>query len=422
MQVTKPSPVGSVASEHEPLISPPPEQLFRCAEQVGTPALIYDLPGITDTVQRIRADIEVVTGARLNIALKACHTSAVLAHLAGLGVGCDVASVGELELAAADFSEITVTGPAFTAEEFARFRESRIVPDVDSVSQLDCYGNAFPGNDVGLRVRVPLPPRLESSATFGADSRFGVNPANPAVAELLSRHRLRVTRLHVHTGQMTPESLLYKTRYLLVIAEHYRAVHTIDLGGGFFHLYVDRSRAVSAFRRVAELVIDWQQRNDRLIDVRFEPGGAVLAPYGHLVTEVRAVEDRHPVFDRRVVTVDSSAWNLAPWHKPQAVPLFSTNAAPESVLIAGNTLYEGDFFGLGVNGAQHPMELPPPRVGDRVLLTVAGAYTMTNSRRFNRIAPPREYLFNGDELVAVEPARWDESPLVAPSTGRLLTP
>jgi diaminopimelate decarboxylase len=396
------------AVDRAPLISSPPERLFRCAELVDTPALIYDLPGVTATVRRMREDIEVVPGAKLNVALKACHTPAVLGHLAGLGLGCDVASVGELQLAhAAGFTEISATGPAFAVHDFALFRAAGVVPDIDSVSQLDIYGTAFPHGDVGLRVRVPLPEQLQSATTFAADSRFGIDSTDPAVAELLVRHDLRVTRLHAHTGQMTPESLLYKTKYLLVLAGHHRAVHTIDLGGGFFHLYVDRMRAVAAFHRVAEWMTEWRQRHDRELALRFEPGGAILAPYGHLVTEVRAVEDRHPVFDRPVVTVDGSAWNLAPWHKPQAVALFDTTSPAEPVLIAGNTLYENDFFGLGVNGEMHPVELPPPRVGDRVLLTVSGAYTMTNYRRFNRIPPPQEYVFDGQSCVAMTGTPWD---------------
>src|SRR5882757_4012716 len=143
VRLTTSPPGGELTVEHESLISAPPELLFRCAERVDTPALIYDLPGITDTVRRMRADIETVPGARLNIALKACHTPAVLAHLARLGMGCDVASVGELDLAeSAGFTEITTTGPAFAAGDFARFRRSGIVPDVDSVSQLDIYGTA----------------------------------------------------------------------------------------------------------------------------------------------------------------------------------------------------------------------------------------------------------------------------------------
>ncbi|MDE1671494.1 diaminopimelate decarboxylase family protein [Nocardia gipuzkoensis] len=387
----------------EPLVSPPSSRLLNCAEHVATPALIYDLPGINAAVRRMREDIEAIPGAALNLALKACHTPAVLHHFAQLGVGCDVASVGELLLAAmVGFQEISATGPAFSSSDFAIFAEHNVVVDIDSLSQLETYGAQFPGSDVGLRIRVPLPAELESSATFAADSRFGMNPTDPALASLLARHRLRVTRLHTHTGQMTPQSLRYKAKYLFAVAEYFTDVQTVDFGGGFFHLYIDRGRATAAFTEVAAVLSDWERRNERKLNLRFEPGGALLAPFGYLVTEVRAVENEHPFFGCRVVTVDSSAWNLAPWHVPQAVPLRDSNDIPERTLIAGNTLYERDFFGLGVNGRQHEIVLPPQKVGDRILLTAAGAYTMTNARRFNRIAHPSEYLFDGESVVRAD--------------------
>ncbi|WP_217164899.1 hypothetical protein [Streptomyces sp. AC512_CC834] len=393
------------ATGNDALYLMPPEGLLRAAERVGTPALIYDIDGVGHTLRRMREDLAAVPGVALNVALKSCHTLAVLRRMTQLGVGCDVASVGELDLARrAGFREITATGPAFSADDFQRMRSAGVVVDVDSASQLALYGAHFPGTDVGLRVRVPLPAPLESAATFGRDSRFGVAPTDPRTAELVARHGLRVTRLHTHTGQMTPESLLFKTAYLLLVAEHHRDVHTVDFGGGFFHLYENRPKLLLALRRMATMVTDWRRRTGRNIQLRFEPGGAVLAPYGYLVTEVRAVEDRHPVFGQRVVTVDCSAWNLAPWHRPQALPLYASDAPAEPVLIAGNTLYENDFFGLSVDGGRHPMRLPPPRVGDRVVLTAAGAYTMTNSRRFNRIEPPSEYLFDDGSLTAVTPA------------------
>ncbi|WP_084960933.1 diaminopimelate decarboxylase family protein [Thermoactinospora rubra] len=393
----------------EPLMSQPSWRLFEAAAEVETPALVYDLPGIAATVRRMQQDISTVEGARLNIALKACHTPEILAYLARMDVGADVASVGELDLAEeAGFQEISATGPAFSPSHFARFARSGIVVDLDSRGQIDLYGQHFPGTDVGLRVRVPLPARLESDATFGGNSRFGVTITDPELHAVLERHRLRVTRIHLHTGQMTPESLLYKVTYTLIIAAQFPDVHTIDLGGGFFHLYAHRGRAITAFRRMRELVDEWQEQHGRQISFRFEPGGAVLAVYGYLFTEVRSVEEHHPHYGTRVVTVDSSAWNLAPWHRPEVLSAdpAADSAQREPGLIAGNTLYENDFFGTDIKGRVQRFDFPKCQVGDRLVITASGAYTMTNSRRFNRIPPPAEYGFDGVALTRLTTAAF----------------
>ncbi|SNS95328.1 diaminopimelate decarboxylase family protein [Actinacidiphila glaucinigra] len=393
----------------EPLLSQPKRLLFDAAREIGTPALVYDFVGIERTVRRIRKDLSVVPGAALNIAAKACHTPEVLAHLASLGVGADVASPGELELAeAAGFNEITTTGPAFSAADFARFRASGVTVDLDSVAQIDLYGAHHPGTDVGLRVRIPLPGALESDSTFGSNSRFGVSVTEPAVHAALARHRLRLTRLHMHTGQMTAQSLLYKVNYTLTMAEALPDLEVIDLGGGFFHLYADRGRSIAAFRRMAEMVAAWQGRTGRRISFRCEPGGAVLAAYGYLFTTVRSVEDHHDYYGTRVVTVDTSAWNLAPWHKPTVLSADPDGdvAPTEPGLIAGNTLYENDFFGTDVFGRTERFDFPRVAPGDRLVMTASGAYTMTNSRRFNRLPPPTEYSFDGRRLSRLTTAAF----------------
>ncbi|MFE6308618.1 diaminopimelate decarboxylase family protein [Nocardiopsis sp. NPDC057823] len=386
-----------------PLFTPPSELLFALAEDLPTPALVYDLPGIRAGVRAMARDIALIPDARLNLALKACHTPALLREMAALGLGCDIASPGELDLAlAAGFTEVSATGPVFAGADFDLLAGHGITLDCDSLDQLDDYGGRRPGTEVGLRVRVTLPRSLEDTATFAGDSRFGVAPADPGLGEVLERHRLRVTRLHVHTGQMTPASLRYKVRYLLTVAEHLPEVRVIDLGGGFFHLYRDRAQAVAALTDAASQVADWRERTGRPVALRFEPGGALLTPYGYLVTRVRSVEEHHPVFGTRVVTLDASAWNLAPWHnRPQVLAL---HGAPPTgpALLAGCTLYENDFFGAVPGAARTALEVPHCRRGDRLVVTATGAYTMTNARWFNRIPPPREHLFDGERMTAAD--------------------
>ncbi|MFF2652675.1 diaminopimelate decarboxylase family protein [Streptomyces sp. NPDC058045] len=380
-------------------MSLPPVALFQQALRVATPAVVYDYPGITATVRRMQDDIAPIPGAQLNFAVKACHTPDVLAHLAGLGLGGDTASVGELELAtSAGFQEITATGPAFSAADFTLFRAVGVTVDLDSVAQIEAYGRAHPGTDAGLRVRIPLPEKLEMHSTFGRNSRFGVNATDHRVHEAFARHGLRLTRLHLHTGQTSPEKLLYKVAYTLHMAAKFPHLHTIDVGGGFFHLYLHRGRARAALRRTARMVEEWQTEHGRPIALRFEPGGGVLAPHGYLFTEVRSVEEHHEYYGTRVVTVDSSAWNLAPWHKPTvlAADPAAGSGPPRPGLIAGNTLYENDFFGTDIHGkVDRGMTFPPCRPGDRLVITASGAYTLTNSRRFNRIPAPAEYAFDG---------------------------
>lgn len=388
-----------------PLVGAPGDGLLDHLKGLPSRTLLYDLDGLRRSVSLLARDVATAPGAELNLALKACHTPRVLSFLAGLGLGADVASVGELELAvSAGFSRITATGPSFTAADLPRLATCGVVLDATSVEQLDEICTARPGRAVGLRLRVPLPDAIEDgSTTFGTGSRFGVLVGDPRVQEVLARTGCRLTRLHTHTGQMTPHHLRYKVRYLLTVAEAFSDVEEIDLGGGFFSLYADRDRALQAWDDVAGFLEDFTRRTGRTVRLQAEPGGAVLAPHGYLVTTVRSVERDHAHFRADVLTVDCSAWNFAPWHKPQAIPLTQRRAGEvlRPTLIAGDTLYENDFFGTDVLGRRPTFPLPELNRGDRVVLTAAGAYTMTNSRCFNRLPPPREYVLSAGKTEAI---------------------
>jgi len=372
---------------------PPAEEIRESFREVETPSLVYDFDGLDRTITILRRDMSTVENSRLNLALKATHTPGVLRHLADAGLGADVASMGEYQLARqAGFAVVTATGPSFTAAEFRRLAKEGTIVDASSVDQLGAFLDGREGADVGLRVRVPLPDSIDDRyTTFGTHSRFGVDPTSTRVGDLIDRTGARVRRLHTHTGQMTPAHLVYKTRYLLAVARHFEHVDSIDLGGGFFSLYLSRPAAVAAWDQIGRDVASFREETGRMIEVIAEPGGALLAAHGYLVTTVTAVEPEHPGFRSPVVGVDASAWNLAPWHKPRAVPISSGAGEPAPTLIVGNTLYENDFFGTDTRGRRRAFPLPEMSVGDRIVFTASGAYTMTNARMFNRIPLPSQY-------------------------------
>ncbi|MFC4630503.1 diaminopimelate decarboxylase family protein [Promicromonospora alba] len=386
----------------EPMVAPPSERLVADLASVPSPSIVYDLLNLARSIKIIQEDVSGIGGAQLNLALKACHTPGLLRELAARGLGADVASTGELELAVeAGFSEITATGPAFTVDDVPLLEAHGVTLDANSLDQLRALWQSWPDHDFGVRVRVPLPPSIEDGATtFGAGSRFGVLPTDPEFHALVTRARGRLTRLHTHTGQMTPEHLVYKARYLLALASHLPDVTCIDMGGGFYSLYASRSRAVAAMSQLDELLVQWRAETGRPMRLQFEPGGGILGAHGYLVVEALAVEHSHPEFEADIVTVDASAWNYAPWHIPNVLHVdpHRREGAPRPTLIAGNTLYENDFFGTSLLVQRRTFDLPECRVGDRLLMSASGAYTMTNARRFNRLPVPSEFLHTGEGL------------------------
>lgn len=375
----------------------PEESLFKCAETIETPALIYDFNAIENVAKEIENDIKELKGAKLNIALKCCHNKEVLKFYANMGLGCDVASIYEYKIAKeAGFKYITTTAPAYKESHMIEFHEAGIIMDLDSIDQVETFGKLFPRESIGLRIRIPLPKQYENDASFGVNSRFGVYASDQDVMNVINKYDLKVKRLHVHTGQMTVEAFKYKMKYLLTIAEYYKDVEAIDLGGGLFYFYIKRDEVIDALRSTSKELEEWRQANNRKMQIIFEPGGALITLCGYLVTEVMSVYF-HEGYNRKIVTVDSSAWNLAPWHNPNVLVVGNddTSLDKEKILVAGNTLYERDFFGNPVNGHYREFDVGPIKKGNRLIFSASGGYTITNSRKFNAIPLPKEYkLYN----------------------------
>lgn len=389
-----------------PLVDGPTIGLFHHFRDVETPSIVYDLENLERSVRRLQGDLALIPGCRLNVAAKATHCVPLLRRLSEWGLGADVASIGELRLArAAGFTEITATGPSFsTPAAMSELLRSTIAPDIDSVDQLRSWA-ADPAHakEIGLRLRIPVPERFDSPHSFGVRSRFGVDILDPELHMLLAEHGFVVTRLHAHTGQLSPASFLFHVSYLLRIASALPDVQTIDFGGGLFDFYADRASARWALGEAGARVSAWCAEHGRPLGTRFEPGGALLGPHGYLVTTVQSVQRGRPSPDHTIVQVDASAWNLAPWHKPRVLSadVARLDAPSGPGVIAGNTLYENDYFGMDTRGRLSEYLVPECRPGDRLVLTNAGAYTAANQREFNLLGRVAEYLYDGHEIVRV---------------------
>ncbi|HEY4752714.1 MAG TPA: hypothetical protein VIH37_05465, partial [Candidatus Limnocylindrales bacterium] len=108
------------------------------AERFGTPAYVYDLDVVTGQIEALRS----VLPARFDLAyaVKANPNLAVLRHVAGLGLGADVASAGELRhvlRAGFDAGHVAMTGPGKRDDELRAAVEAGVrVVTVESVGEL----------------------------------------------------------------------------------------------------------------------------------------------------------------------------------------------------------------------------------------------------------------------------------------------
>lgn len=360
-----------------------------------TPVVVYDDDQLNFTIKKIEKIFSKYDFLMLSYAVKASYSSFFLKKFSSAGMGCDVASRFEYEqIKNNPFRFVTTTAPYYSVEDMKYFTQESILIDLNSLDQIKQFKTLGISDEIGLRVRINFPEwGNQNLGTYGKESRFGVE-LTQKLLDYISNNKLKVKRLHTHTGQMTPSLLVYKVKYLLEICKHLTDVEIINLGGGLFHLLKDEEQIAEALSKVESIISEFYKDTNRKISIILEPGGAVTVPFGYLLTKVIS---KQLVDKSEIVTVDSSAWNFLPWNVYHIENLSSKHSSKnELVKVAGCTLFEGDYFGVFDNSIKKH-KLSEVKVGDLLVVHASGGYSYTNSRTFNGIGLPGEYVYYNDE-------------------------
>jgi diaminopimelate decarboxylase len=218
------------------------------ADRFGTPLYVFD-GGLLDA--RARAVREAL-GPRVQVlwSVKANPSLAVCARLRQVGLGAEVASLGELELALAAghaAAGLRFAGPGKTdAEIAAAVAHGLGCFHAESASEVDAIGAAAraAGRRVGVAVRVN-PPGEATGARLrmaGAGARFGVDQEQvPALLQRIAGDsRLELRGLHVYAGTQCFDARAFvdQARALATLADGWEReldlrLPELDLGGGF---------------------------------------------------------------------------------------------------------------------------------------------------------------------------------------------
>jgi len=303
--------------------------LVALAERYGTPLYAYDIGVLRRQVEKLRRHVP----CSLLYSLKANPSLGLSQLLASWGLGADIASSGELEVALAagfDARRIFVGSPFKDAQTLDRLRaESAITISIDSYSDLQTIVENGLRNPIVIRLR----PAFESSAAMpmGSDSRFGV-PLDELLpfAEFVRGHGVVVAGFHVYFGSqvLRPNEVRRQFAEAFAAAERASSVMGItptqlNLGGGFGVPY-----------RVDELELD------------LEPIGTELS---HIMRQVSSCE---VVIELGRYVVAESGWYLT------RVVGLQTHGGRSAVVVDGGVHQRSDLCGLGLkSGCRAPVAL-----------------------------------------------------------------
>ena len=369
------------------------------ATAFGTPYYVYDLDVMTGQADALRAVLPPVV--EIAYAVKANPALAVVAHLGGLGLGADVASEGELELAgragiAPD--RIVMTGPGKRDDELeAAVRLGIRAITVESPGELRRLENIARAmgrvQPVMLRVAVSENARLERVRLVGDDGagKFGMDAADLVEAGRLAAASPHLEFLGLHafgaSNVLDASDLLGHVEATVRTARRLALslgtpLRLVDAGGGLGIPYEPHEESLDLRRLgagLAELTAGWRD-DPSLADARLllEPGRFLVGSAGAYVARV---VDRKTVAGSPVVILDGGVHHalrpalVGQEHRIRGVGARAEAAAsgrPAAVTVAGPLCSGLDVF-------SHAAVMRPPDVGELVAVLDVGAYGFTES-------------------------------------------
>ena len=327
---------------------------------------------------------------RLLYSIKANPGVAVTAQLRALGVGAEIASLGELEVALAAghaAGDLRFAGPGKTdAEITASLQRGLGCFHAESASEVDAIAHAARalGRRADVAVRVNPPQSLAGSRLRmgGHGARFGVDEdqVGALLQHIAATAELRLRGLHVYGGTQSFDAAAFAATAVRLCAQARQwerdlglRLDELDLGGGFgVPTYLgDPAFELAAAARAVQAIVHEHDRPGRSWFV--ELGRFLLAPAGVYVARVVRKKCSG---DRVQLALDGGLHHCAIAaglgsvlrRPPLLVHAGALRAdAREAVAIGGPLCTPQDQFADEVL-------LPPCREGDLIAVLHAGAY------------------------------------------------
>ena len=384
------------------------------AREYGTPLYAYD----ADMIRRRCRDLAAWDTVRF--AQKACSNLAVLDLIRREGVMVDAVSTGEIHralkagysahtdrAAAADglppVHQIVYTADIFDRDSLDAVVRHGIHVNCGSADMLEQLAERMPGAGVTLRVNPGFGHgHSQKTNTGGEGSKHGIwHEEIPEVLRRAEWSGLAVTGLHMHIGSGTDLAHLAEVAGALerVAVEIGRSLTTVSAGGGLpvpyrpGEVHADLSGYFTLWDATRKKLED---RFGHRIRLEIEPGRYLTAESGFVVTEVRAVKKQGT---RKYLLVDAGFNTLArpvlygSYHPMSLCPHDGSAAeATEEVAVGGPLCESGDIFTQTDGGFVATRNLPVARVGDLLVIEIAGAYGFVMASNYNSKSLPAEVL------------------------------
>ncbi|MCG6202157.1 diaminopimelate decarboxylase [Psychromonas antarctica] len=386
----------------------PVEQVI---EKAGTPAYIYSRA----TIERHWNAFDQAAGDHPHLicyAVKANSNLGVLNLMARLGSGFDIVSVGELLRviqAGGDPKKVVFSGVAKTEVEIATALQADIhCFNIESISELYRINSVAQSLNKKAPISIRINPNIDAGthpyiSTGLKENKFGIEIEQASTVYHLANELefLEIKGVDCHIGSQLTEiaPFLEALDKLLALIDQLEeqgiTISHLDLGGGLGVPY-NKETPPEPAQYMAAIINKMGSRKLKLI---FEPGRAIMANAGVLVTRVEFLK----LNDHKNFAIVDAAMNdlirpalYSAWQN--IIPLNNTFTDSETrplrtYDIVGPVCETGDFL-----GKDRQLALAE---GDYLMVRSAGAYGSSMSSNYNSRCRPVEVMVDGEKAFVV---------------------
>ena len=384
----------------------------------GTPLYAYSLDQLESAASACLA-FPNAYGLTVRYAMKACPNAAILRTFSARGIHIDASSGFEVRRAM-DTAGIPATHISLSTQElphdFAELVERGVKINACSVSQLERFGQAFPGQAVGIRINPGVGSGGFSASTTsfsktnvgGPSSSFGIwheLVTDGTVQAIVDKYDLTIERVHTHIGSGSDPAIWQQVaQRSLDFCALFPTVHTLNLGGGY---KVGRNQGEPSTdlqtvgAPVVEAMRTFAEKNDgRELHLEIEPGTFLVAMAGCLVS---TVQDKVTTSDHTFLKLDAGMTDVlrpslyGAIHPMTVLPGSgsSVGGEAESVVVVGHCCESGDLMTPREGEPESLAErtLRKADMGDLLVMDGSGAYCSgMSSKNYNSFPEAPEVL------------------------------
>jgi diaminopimelate decarboxylase len=404
------------------------------AREFGTPIYVLDEADFKGRALEFKESLDsAFSSSIVYYASKAFLCKEIVRWLDQLGLGIDVATGGELEVAlSVDFpvDRILVHGNNKSLAEIERAVSSKVgVIVIDSIQEISRVAAAAKKLNQIQKVMIRLKPGVEAHtidaiATAHEDVKFGLSIATgvawDAVLEIAKHPELKLIGVHAHIGSQIfiMDGHLLAIEKLLDFMARYRdefgtELPEVDFGGGFGIGYTDEDAPIQITETIsaikAAVTNGCAARSLKIPRIALEPGRSIVGPSMCTIYEVGTTKlVQLDSGTRNYVSVDGGmSDNIRPalYGALYQAHLANRHSSAEqtSARLVGKHCETGDIL---IEELQLPSDIKP---GDLIAIPATGAYGRSLASNYNHVPrPPVISVINGSAKVIVRRENYED--------------